>query len=97
MLREFARLTDHPPTADELARAKRYLIGTHQIARQSGASVLGDMVDAWLFGTGLHELDEATAAIDAVTTTDLQALCAANLKPELAVLGIVRGSVRTAD
>lgn len=91
LLREFARLVDEPPTAEELTRAKRYLIGTHQIAQQSGATRMADMVDAWLFGEGLSELDLATASIDAVTAEDLRALCTTYLRTEHAALGIVRG------
>ena len=46
LLREFARLVEAPPTDEELARARRYLVGSHQIGRQSSAAVLGDLQDA---------------------------------------------------
>ena len=36
--------------ATELAQAQTYAIGTHAIRQQSGGAVLGDMVDAYLFG-----------------------------------------------
>ncbi|MBL8960673.1 MAG: insulinase family protein, partial [Gemmatimonadetes bacterium] len=35
LLREFARLRETPVTAEELARARRYAVGTHAISRQS--------------------------------------------------------------
>ena len=58
LLREFAKLCAEPVTDVELAHAKRYMLGMHDIRQERGSAVLGDMVDAWLFGTGLHELDE---------------------------------------
>ena len=40
---EFAKLRDAAPSAEELERAQRYLIGTHAIAQQSGGTVLGEI------------------------------------------------------
>ena len=91
LLSEFAKLCAAPPTADELERARRYLIGTHAIAQQSGGSVLGDMVDAWLFGEGLHELREFEARISAVTADDVQRIAQRYFDPARIVEGIVRG------
>ena len=58
LLAEFARLREEPVTAEELERAKRYAIGSHAIRQESGGAVLGDMIDAWMLGSGLGELAE---------------------------------------
>lgn len=92
LLDEFAKLRAAAPTADELERARRYLIGTHAIAQQSGSSVLGDLVDAWLFGEGLHELQEVETRIAAVTDADVLAVAERYFDEKRVVEGIVRGT-----
>ena len=92
LLAEFAKLREAPPSEEELERARRYLIGTHQIAQQSGASVLGDLVDAWLFGAGLHEVREFESRIRAVSAADVLAVSAAYFDPARVVEGVVRGT-----
>jgi zinc protease len=91
LLAEFAKFVAQPPTADELARAQRYLIGAHAIAQQSGGAVLSEMVDAWMFGEGLHEPHEVTDHLAAVTAHDVQALAARYFDPSRLAEGVVRG------
>jgi zinc protease len=92
LLREFARLREAPPTAEELERAQRYLIGSHAIAQQSGSTVLGDMVDAWLFGEGLHERHDVVTHLAAVTARDVQTLAQRYFEPARVIEGTVRGT-----
>ncbi len=92
LLREFAKLRDDVPQHEELERARRYLIGTHAIAQQSGAAVLGDLVDAWLFGTGLDERRAFAGQIEAVTAQDVQRLARRYFDPARVVEGLVRGN-----
>ncbi|HEY0972708.1 MAG TPA: pitrilysin family protein [Gemmatimonadales bacterium] len=92
LLREFARLRETAPTADELQRAKTYALGTHAISRESGGSRLGEMVDAWLLGTGLAELGDYETQIVAVTPEDVQLLAERYFDEERRVEGMVRGS-----
>ncbi len=91
LLREFAKLCEAAPTEDEVERARRYLVGAHQIAQQSGASVLGAMVDAWLLGEGLHELGEFEQRIRSVSAADILTLSQRYFDPARCVEGIVRG------
>jgi zinc protease len=65
--------------------------GTHAIAQQSGGAVLGDMVDAWLFGEGLAELETYEARVRAVTAADIRALAERYFDPARRVEGVVRG------
>jgi zinc protease len=92
LLAEFAKLRDGDVTANELARAQSYLVGSHAIARQSGASVLGEIVDAWLLGEGLGELDEYEQRIRAVRAADIRALAIEAFDEQRRVEGVVRGS-----
>ncbi len=93
LLGEFAKLCEAAPSADEMERARRYLIGTHAIAQQSGASVLGDLVDAWLFGDGLHERHEVVARLAAVQGGDVLRMARASFDPSRVAEGVVRGVI----
>jgi len=93
LLQEFAKLRAAAPQDEELERARRYLVGTHAIAQQSGLSVLGELVDAWLFGRGLDERREYVERIAKVTGPDLQALAERYFDATRVVEGVVRGSV----
>lgn len=93
--REFARFREAEPSAEELQRAQQYLIGSHAIAQQSGGTVLGDLVDTWLFGAGLHERHEETAHIAAVTGADVMQLAQRYLQPGLEAEGLVHGTAIT--
>jgi zinc protease len=92
LLDEFARLRDTPVSDEELERAKTYAIGTHAIRQESGGAVLADMVDAWLYGRGLHELEEHDARVRAVTPAAMQALARRYFDEGRRVEGIVRGT-----
>jgi zinc protease len=91
LLAEFAKLREYPVTPEELTRATRYALGSHAIAQQSGATVLGEMIDAWLFGEGLEELDLFESRILAVTADDIQRFAMSSFDLERRVEGIVRG------
>jgi zinc protease len=91
LLAEFAALRERPVTAEELHRAQEYAIGTHAIRQARGASVLTEVVDAWLLGS-LEELVTFEARVRAVTPDDVLELARRWFDPERLVQGIVRGT-----
>ena len=93
LLGEFAKLCEVAPTDDEMERARRYLIGTHAIAQQAGGSVLGELVDAWLFGEGLHERHEVVDRLAGVQGDDVLRMARASFDPSRVAEGVVRGVV----
>lgn len=95
LLREFERLRETSVTDDEIARAKRYAIGSHAIRQESGAAVLGEMLDAWMYGNGLIELEEFESQIEKVSTDDILALAREFFIAERRVEGVVRGAGKT--
>lgn len=99
LLREFARLCDEPVTDEELARVRTFAMGTHAIAQQSGGNVLAELVDAWLYGAGLEELDHFAERLRAVSPASMLELARRYFDPDRRVEGIVRGrsSVGSAD
>lgn len=92
LLIEFERLREMPVTAEELQRARTYALGTHAIARESGGSRLGEMVGAWLLGTGLGELASYETSITEVTASDIQEVARRYFDPARRVEGVVRGA-----
>ena len=92
LLSEFARLQESRATEEELVRSREYMIGSHAIARESGAALLGEMLDAWLFGEGLNELLEHDAMVRAVTAEQIRELADRCFDPAVVVEGIVRGA-----
>jgi zinc protease len=91
LLAELAKFRETLVTADELARAQTYAIGTNAISKQSGAVLLGEMVDAWLFGS-LRELPDYDRRVRAVTAEGIRAAARRYLDPDRRVEGIVRGA-----
>jgi zinc protease len=95
LLAEFAKLRDQLVSDEEMARAKEYVVGSHAINQESGAAQLGEMLDAWMFGEGLHELLEYDARMRAVTADQMREVARKYFDPERRVEGIVRGVGRT--
>ena len=91
LLREFARLRDEEVTEEELHRARTYALGAHAISQQSGGNVLAELVDAWLYGSGIEELDGFADRVKAVTPASMRALAREHFDPDRRVEGIVRG------
>jgi zinc protease len=91
LLREFAMLAERGVTREELERAQAYAVGTHAISRQSGATLLGEMLDAWLVGRGLSELARHDDRIRAVTLADVRRVAEHYLDPARVVEGAVIG------
>ena len=91
LLAEFAKLRDQVVLPDELERAKEYTVGSHAISQESGAALLGEMLDAWMFGEGLHELLEYDSRVRAVTADQMRDVARKYFDPEIRVEGIVRG------
>jgi zinc protease len=90
LLAQFQRFRDEPVSAEELERAQTYAIGVHAIQQQSGASVLADVIDAWLFGE-LSDLATFERNVRSVTAERMQQLAQRYFDPKRRVEGIVRG------
>jgi len=91
LLEQFDILRSTSVTEVELARAKRYMLGMHDIQQERGGAILGDIVDAWMFGAGLCDLTEIEARIQAVEAADIQRMAQQYFEPQRIVEGVVRG------
>jgi zinc protease len=90
LLTEFAKLREDPVTQRELDQAKTYALGVHAIRQQSGGAVLGEVVEAYLFGR-LAELEEFESKVRAVSAAQMQKVASAYFDATRRVEGIVRG------
>ena len=90
LLAEFAKLRETPVTAKELEQAQTYALGVHAIRQQSGGAVLGEMVDAFLFGR-LAELAEFEGRVRGVSAEEMRRVAREYFEPSRRVEGIVRG------
>jgi zinc protease len=92
LLDEFRKIREGQVTAEELERAQTYAVGVQQIRMQSGGAVLGEIADAFLFGS-LSELDDVDRNVRSVTLADIQRVATQYFDPERRVEAIVRGTV----
>jgi zinc protease len=99
MLDELARFRETPVTVTELEQAVNYLAGQAEVSRQSAGALAGEMLEAWLIGTGLEDLRDPGAAYRSVTAEAVLHVAQRHLDPALRSEGIVRGGAvkSTAD
>ena len=76
----------------ELTQAVNYLAGQAEVSRQSAGALAGEMLEAWLTGNGLEDLEDPAAAFQAVTREDVLQVAQRNLEPDQRAEGIVRGT-----
>jgi zinc protease len=92
LLAEIEKLRTAPVAADELDRARTYALGTWAIRQESGGAVMGDIADAWLFGS-LEDLMDYERQMRGVTVADVQGIAVEFLNADRRVEGVVRGEM----
>ena len=88
ILFELRRMREEPVTAEELADAKSYLIGSLPLALESLGGVAGLLLSIEKFGLGLDYLTNYPAYIQDLTTDDLLSAAQTYLDPDRLVIGI---------
>ena len=91
MLAELERFRVEPVTPTELAQAINYLAGQAEVARQSSAAVAGEIVEAWIMGEGLQEIEDPGRRYRLVTGEAVLAVAERYLDSNRRVEGVVRG------
>jgi zinc protease len=87
---ELARIRDQAVSDDELERAKRYLIGSHQIAMQRRSAIANAIAYHEAYGLGWQSWAGYDDAIRAVTAPDVLAAARAYLRADRAITATVR-------
>ena len=68
---EVARLAAEPPTEDEVAEAKRYLVGRRESAAQSNAELSAMLAREWLWYGGMVPADALERRLSSVHREDV--------------------------
>jgi zinc protease len=92
MLEELERFTQTDISTAELNQAVSYLSGQAEVGRQSGGALAGEILQAWLIGNGLGDLENPAAAFREVTADDVLAVAQRYLGPGNRAEGVVRGT-----
>ena len=92
MLSELERFAREPISAAELSQAVNYLAGQAEVSRQSAGALAGEILEAWLIGNGLADLENPAAAYRAVSADAVLRVAQANLRPSAKAEGVVRGT-----
>jgi zinc protease len=92
---ELTRLRDAGITAEELARAQRYLIGSHQIAMQRRSAVANAMAYHEAYGLGWQSYAAYDDAIQTVTSGEVAAAAKTYLRADRAITATVRPPTAT--
>ena len=96
MLEQLDLFTRAPVTEDERLQAITYLAGQAELSRQSAGALAAEILEAWLIGNGLGDLQDPAGAFRAVTADDVMRVARQNLDPSVRAEGIVRGTgIRT--
>jgi predicted Zn-dependent peptidase len=96
MLEELARFAREPVSAVELHQAIGYLAGQAVVRRQNSGSVAAELLDAWLLGEGLGELEDPAAPYRRVTVEEVWEVARESLRPGRRAEGIIRGDLKPA-
>ncbi len=78
---EFARLVDKPVDNEELTRAKRYLIGRHDIDLQRTSTVATSIVFDEVYGIDYDETFKVKEKYDSITPAEIQKVAQRILQP----------------
>ena len=91
MMTELTRFAEERISDQELSEGVNYLSGQAEVSRQSASAVAGEIVDAWLAGEGLGELEDPAARYRSVTADAIRDVAAVAFRGARAE-GVVRGA-----
>lgn len=91
MLVELDRFAREESAPGEIEGAVGYLVGQSKVRRQSASSMAGEVLGAFLSGTGLEELAAEEAALRSVTPGAVREMAERYLNQATRSEGIVRG------
>jgi zinc protease len=91
-LEELHRIRDQKPTAEEVADARTYLIGSRQLQFATAGGIAEQLAAIERFNLGFDYLERFEKAVAAVTAEDVQAVAKKHLHPDRMVL-VAAGAV----
>jgi zinc protease len=85
-----ARIVERGVTAEEVARARRYLVGAHAVALESRSAITAALASGELFGQGPREFRRYDDAIGRITPADVHRVARKFVEPRREVVAVVR-------
>jgi zinc protease len=92
MLEELEHFTREQVSDAELSQAVNYLSGQAEVGRQSAAALAGEILEAWMIGNGLGDLENPGAAYRRVSGDDVVRVAQRYLRASQRAEGVVRGT-----
>jgi zinc protease len=92
MLEQLRLFSETPITEEERQQAVNYLAGQAEVARQSAGALAAEILESWLIGNGLTDLDDPAGAYRAVSAEDVLRVAREHLDPSFRAEGVVRGN-----
>jgi zinc protease len=87
---ELAKISDEPVPKMELERAKRYLVGAHEISLQRRSALASTLAFHEAYGVGWDEYRRYAPGILAVSAADVQRIAKKYLDPRRAVVATIK-------
>ena len=87
---ELARVVERGVTADEVGRARRYLIGAHAVALEPRSAIAAALASGEVYGQGPREFRRYGDAISRITPADVQRVARKFIDPRREVVAVVR-------
>ncbi len=94
---ELARVVERGVSADEIARARRYLVGAHAVGLQRRSAVAGALAFNEAAGAGWQEANRYASGLQRVTAADVQRVARKFLDPRREVVAVVKPSGEAAS
>jgi zinc protease len=92
MLEQLEQFAREPITEQERSQAVNYLAGQAEISRQSASALASEILECWVIGNGLMDLEDPAGSYRAVTAEEVLQVARQNLDPARRAEGVVRGS-----
>ncbi len=87
---ELARVVERGVTADEVGRARRYLIGAHAVGLEPRSAIATALASGEAYGQGPREFRRYGEAINRITPADVQRVARKFIDPRREVVAVVR-------
>jgi zinc protease len=72
ILEQIRKIAESGPTADELAKAKSYLIGSYPLRFDTSGKIAGQLLEIQLENLGIDYIDRRNGLVEAVSREDVQ-------------------------
>ncbi len=88
--KELFRVREEPVAAEEIERAKRFIVGNYELDLQKNNTVASLLAYDEIYGLGREELTRYPEEIEAVTQQDILRVAKKYIRPDASVLSVIK-------